>query len=624
MPQRASDEFTATRTSRYSRHSSERPSISTSGGADRRGAAKEPVLQLFVMPVGLPRRRALRVVCMTEGSEEPLGCTQPQDRTDPLFSEPLELWSEASGKEGSIPLTFLMKAQPVDDDSSAPAHVSDGDGNDEAREETLAIARIASDELRRFGLYNPREGAAVALPLTTAAGEPLPAACALHCYVHVGYSVRRTAGAGTPASTPRMRGVVGHDAATRVSISRAPSTATSSAQRGVSGAEEAAGFASGAKQRAALQVEYAVRPLPDPLSVLLRVRGRNVSRSRALRIASIDLRPPPPWELRSTIGIDLARVLVPPAGAIEAAFVMHHSGGALSFPPTNAIAASASSETAGSIAGLSASAASAASAAPATPATPALPPTPTPAGYHPGLHGVESAAPTPGTSAMLSSGAETRPAAELKIAYAACEATRAGTLTAASGERAPARLMRSVRVPLLPPAELQPVTVLSHRLSPSTLRVGETVGLQVTLAWPAIVTHAVHNGGAADATAEGTAGVDAFWLVEIDLVPSKDWLLLGMHRQRLRLPLPHNASKATDAACTLDWKLVPLTAGHVPLPAIRMTRHPLPGHDSLSESLPPPPWLCGSMVLVERCGATQGTGTKMEGPTEAAARTPRP
>ena len=59
---------------------------------------------------------------------------------------------------------------------------------DEARESTeaatpppkpLAIARISSTTLRRVGLYNPREGAAVALPLSTAAGERLPPPAAL-------------------------------------------------------------------------------------------------------------------------------------------------------------------------------------------------------------------------------------------------------------------------------------------------------------------------------------------------------------------------------------------------------------------------------------------------------------
>ena len=47
------------------RHSSEHLSLRASGSGDSR---KEPVLQLFVMPVGLPRKR-LRVVCLIEGKE---------------------------------------------------------------------------------------------------------------------------------------------------------------------------------------------------------------------------------------------------------------------------------------------------------------------------------------------------------------------------------------------------------------------------------------------------------------------------------------------------------------------------------------------------------------------------
>ena len=150
------------------------------------------MLQLFVKPVGLPKRAGLRVVAAADGSNpEILGATQTSDRADPLFNDPIELWNDASGKEGSLPLVFSVKATAMAEEAGANSSSSSASAGADA-EETLAVARISSSALRRFGLYNPREGAAVALPLLSLSGEPLPSKVALHCYVHVGYSVRRT------------------------------------------------------------------------------------------------------------------------------------------------------------------------------------------------------------------------------------------------------------------------------------------------------------------------------------------------------------------------------------------------------------------------------------------------
>ena len=131
---------------------------------------KEPVLQLFVNPVGLPKRRGMRVVVESDDrqeDDEPLGATQRSDHRD--HRDSIELWDQASGKDGSVQLRFLVKAWRDD--------VPD-------KEETLAIASIRGDELRRFGLYNPREGAAVALPLYTSSGEQLPLELGRHAEPH--------------------------------------------------------------------------------------------------------------------------------------------------------------------------------------------------------------------------------------------------------------------------------------------------------------------------------------------------------------------------------------------------------------------------------------------------------
>ena len=88
------------------------------------------------------------------------------------------------------------------------------------------------------------------------------------------------------------------------------------------------------------------------------------------------------------------------------------------------------------------------------------------------------------------------------------------------------------------------------------------------------------------------------WLVELEVLPSDDWLLLGPHRQQLRLPLTAGVA-LEDAVAVLTWKLVPLTVGHVPLPAITLLRLP-EHHGDRTTPLPPPPYLSGSTVLVTR------------------------
>ena len=78
---------------------------------------KEPVLQLFVMPTGLPARRGIRVTVLD--GETTLAATVTSDRRDPLFAEPLELWGAASGKNASLPLTFSITAEDDNAGSSS-------------------------------------------------------------------------------------------------------------------------------------------------------------------------------------------------------------------------------------------------------------------------------------------------------------------------------------------------------------------------------------------------------------------------------------------------------------------------------------------------------------------------
>lgn len=291
---------------------------------------KEPVLQLFVNPVGLPKRRGMRVVVESDDrqeDDEPLGATQRSDHQDPLFNDSIELWDQASGKDGSVQLRFLVKAWRDD--------VPD-------KEETLAIASIRSDELRRFGLYNPREGAAVALPLYTSSGEQLPlelgrhaepAQLALHCYIYVGYS-RRQSNAGEAQTAASA--TADPDAACCISHGTSAQTLTAPLLLG--------------RQDSKLHVDYACVPAPHPLQFIVRVRAYNRCKARILRLGAVELRSPtrwaatalgsPPVDVTETDGRSEAHggravrggncvltqavkgVLLPPGGVFHLAFLM--------------------------------------------------------------------------------------------------------------------------------------------------------------------------------------------------------------------------------------------------------------------------------------------------------------
>ena len=115
------------------------------------GDGKQATLQLYVMPtVHVPE--GCCVVCLArsaDGAAEEqlteLARTETSTKRDPFFKRSLDLWDEASGKGGSIPLVFRV-VQP-------------------GQSRTIAACSIASDDLRKFGLGMTKEGATMSLPL---------------------------------------------------------------------------------------------------------------------------------------------------------------------------------------------------------------------------------------------------------------------------------------------------------------------------------------------------------------------------------------------------------------------------------------------------------------------------
>ena len=185
-------------------------------------------MQLFLHLQGVPRQR-VRVAVLTEDGDEIDG-TRPSTKQDPMFEDHVELFGEASGKNASLPLVFTVQA------------VGTSDRWREALLVPIATARITSDALRRAGMYNPHEGAAIALSLRWAdEASSLPAAL-LHCYVHAGYyghhNLSRRHSCGTGSASRARRG--GREAAELVAA-RANSTRSPSAScRSCSSTEHAA------------------------------------------------------------------------------------------------------------------------------------------------------------------------------------------------------------------------------------------------------------------------------------------------------------------------------------------------------------------------------------------------
>eukprot|EP00965_Chrysotila_dentata_P149274 4930241-Pleurochrysis_carterae.AAC.5 len=222
-----------------------------------------PMTQVYIQLRGLraTHGNGLRVSCLTQRKEADgfdtlveLGRTGVSSKADPHFDQAFELWDEASGKHGAVELHFHVRSVALvpskrrgghDDQDAARgaeaaalrgcataeralassqsvlcgvtgvegvppgpagegASVGSGGVCAEGAGETVGIARIMSDELRRCGLGFAKEGAAIALPLLTTAGQPLPSTM-LHCWVHAGCSTRARLPLPTNEAESNMR-----------------------------------------------------------------------------------------------------------------------------------------------------------------------------------------------------------------------------------------------------------------------------------------------------------------------------------------------------------------------------------------------------------------------------------
>ena len=207
------------------------PSIgsATERTAESKGAAeeKQPLLQLFLalsdLPASLsqPPRHELRVTCyaisthprkLSDGPDRETTCSREIVSTRTCtsrnlsFTEPLELWDEASGssrfeKDARPRLRFDVRARPRDiaTETRASAASTPAPAEQNADWETIATASVESEELRRCGLNLPKEGAVVWLPLRQPDGQRGIPGAGLHCTVHAGHG-RRPAPEGTQAT----------------------------------------------------------------------------------------------------------------------------------------------------------------------------------------------------------------------------------------------------------------------------------------------------------------------------------------------------------------------------------------------------------------------------------------
>ena len=520
-------------------------------------APKEPVLQLFVRPMGVPEQRGLWVAVFS--SDGRVAFTQSSDRCEPLFSHPLELWGQASGKEASMPLTFKVMAKA----------------------QTLAEAHIESGELRKFGLYNPREGAAVALPLKMpdemeAAGQPpLARDAALHCYVHAGYSVRRRH--GQVAALPREQAPLGD-------------AADSGGHCGDCGGDGGDGslaggcsFGAAPQWSSALPIEYAsVRPA-DPLVGLLHLHMRIWNANRR-RVAS------PHWQCVDNSGkTDVRSTILPPCGRFENVLVLHQEDahGGETRPE----------QLGGECEGVAVSHAQTAVSTPLAGATVSC------------VRAMPRATIGDDLDATVAEHeADTLPWHDDVLLHIATglsvDFTTLGMASAIGDQRAPSATAQDnllnvrMRLPSLTTQLPLPVVVKAPTLFPIEPCVGEAASLEIHLAWPPWQTYR--------RLAPQVRGEHAF--IEIEFVPSADWIVLGAQRQRLvlRTNAVGDAYGATRAAkkvssewgrSAVGWRVVPLVAGQVILPELHVLL--FVQVNGVLRSQPLPPIACGVSLVRE-------------------------
>ena len=508
-------------------------------------ASKEPVLQLFVKPMGVAEQRGLWVAVFS--SDGRVACTQSSDRCEPLFSHPLELWGKASGKEASVPLTFKVMAKA----------------------QTLAEAHMESGELRKFGLYNPREGAAVALPLKVpdemeaARHPPLARDAALHCYVHAGYSVRRRH--GQVAALPREQAPLG-DAA--------DSGGHCGDCGGDGGDGSAAGgstFGSSPQWSSAFPIEYALVRPADPLVGLLHLHMRmwNANRRRAAN---------PHWQCVDNSGkSELRSTILPPCGRSENVLVLHQADayGGETKP----------GQLGDECEGVAVSHAETAISTPLAGATVSrvrdMPRATISDDLEATVEEHETDTVPWHDDVLLATG--------LAVGY-----TTLGKTSAIGDQRTPSATAQDnlltvrMRLPSLTTQPPLPVVVKAPTLFPIEPCVGEAASLEMHLAWP--LWRREH----------------AF--VEIEFVPSGDWIVLGAQRQRLVLRTNavgdvDGATRAAEKASSewgrsaVGWRVVPLVAGQVILPELHVLL--FMQVDGVLRSQPLPPVACGISLVRE-------------------------
>ena len=114
--------------------------------------------------------------------------------------------------------------------------------------------------------------------------------------------------------------------------------------------------------------------------------------------------------------------------------------------------------------------------------------------------------------------------------------------------------MRRMLIALPPLSAFAPLALEVSRLSPTPLRAREQAQLTLRL------TGSLESCGGPWAGGQ----VETENVVEMEVHPSArgDWLVVGPHRQRVRLSAAADSDAADSSSC-LSWMLIPLRAGYL-------------------------------------------------------------
>eukprot|EP00316_Scyphosphaera_apsteinii_P000856 CAMPEP_0119335224 /NCGR_PEP_ID=MMETSP1333-20130426/89059_1 /TAXON_ID=418940 /ORGANISM="Scyphosphaera apsteinii, Strain RCC1455" /LENGTH=525 /DNA_ID=CAMNT_0007345727 /DNA_START=183 /DNA_END=1760 /DNA_ORIENTATION=+ len=480
-----------------------------------RSEDKVPYMQIFVKASGLhiPAEAALYVICFasTNGDAtklQELGRTETSHKRDPLFSGPLELWDEASGKGDPVLLTFQVQSV----------------GNTEESAKTIATTSIASDELRRRGLGMTKEGAVTALPLCLHDGRPLLGAN-LHCYVHAGY----------------------HRGLHRISIEGNTDQSGISTLRLVP----------------AWTFECECLPSAQAGLILLHTRGINQS-SRPLEVHAADVlvSPSTGWQLMPSPADPLLYgTAIPPGGSFYAAFVLRHATSIAmpdSIPGSDATIGAAVSN----VAGMSPAELRVAFSLSEDPADNAYCIDGTWRNNDESRGAHEPLLDSASVVDVTASGNDRHGGLKPKGTMARIEGAGLVPVSPLLMEaalplalaRAGADLVQYEHLSLVSPGWHYPIVMRLRSVVPTTPCVGELTLLEIDLRLTRqVVEHRLDM---------RAAGVH----LEMQVAPMGDWAFLGVHRQRLLVPT------ASDNPLVLRWQVVPLRSGHLPIPSINLWR----------------------------------------------------